>query len=205
VVTLRDVAKIAGISVSIASRTLSDDPTRQVAIENLAPLGHRRLAFVGPAPAVDERAEAFIYALARLDLPLDPALVIQSPWTAECAYPVARELFTRGVVPDALVGACDMIAMGAAKKCDLRLPDDLAITGFDYISFARYLNPPLTTVHVPKELLGELAVRKVDRAHKSSRASTCHPIGPDDPGGTGMVWGKEPADHAGVCSREGDS
>ncbi len=51
--------------------------------------------------------------------------------------------------------------MRAAKECGLRLPDDLAITGFDDIPFARDLDPPLTTVYVPKELLGELAVRKL--------------------------------------------
>lgn len=133
-------------------------------IDHLVALGRRRLGFFGPSAVTDERAEAFIHALARHDLPLDPALFVHSPWSAEGAYPVAKAFFAAGHRPDALVCACDTIAIGvmrAAKECGLHLPDDLAVTGFDDISFARDLDPPLTTVHVPKELMGELAVRKL--------------------------------------------
>ncbi len=133
-------------------------------VDHLVALGRRRFGFLGPPPTTDERAEAFIDALAHHNLPFDPARCLRSPWPAEGAYEVAKTLFTGGNIPDALVCGCDTIAIGAmraAKECGLRLPDDLAITGFDDISFARDLDPPLTTIHVPKELLGELAVRKL--------------------------------------------
>jgi DNA-binding LacI/PurR family transcriptional regulator len=133
-------------------------------VDHLVALGHRRLAFLGPAPTVDERAEAYIHALARHDLPFDPARFMRTSWSAEGGYQVAKALFAGGSRPDALVCACDTIAIGAmraAKEHGLRLPDDLAITGFDDISFARDLDPPLTTIHVPKELLGELTVRRL--------------------------------------------
>jgi DNA-binding LacI/PurR family transcriptional regulator len=133
-------------------------------IEHLVALGHRRLAFLGPTPSVDERAEAFMHGLARHDLPFDPALFLPVPWSAEGSYAATRTLLVSGSRPDALVCASDTIAIGAmraAKEFGLRLPDDLAITGYDDISFARDLDPPLTTVHVPKELLGELAVRRL--------------------------------------------
>lgn len=158
----------------IQGRWNEDLPTDIIAIEkrramyrvvdHLVALGHRRLGFLGPSPDANERAEAFVHALARHDLPLDPALFLRSPWPAEGAFEVARALLAGGNRPDALVCGCDTIAIGtmrAAKECGLRLPDDLAITGFDDISFARDLDPPLTTIHVPKELLGELAVRKL--------------------------------------------
>jgi DNA-binding LacI/PurR family transcriptional regulator len=158
----------------IQGRWNEDLPTDIIAIEkrramyrvvdHLVALGHRRLGFLGPSPDADERSEAFVHALARHDLPLDPAFFLRSPWPAEGAFEVAMALLTGGNMPDALVCACDTIAIGtmrAAKECGLRLPDDLAITGFDDISFARDLDPPLTTIHVPKELLGELAVRKL--------------------------------------------
>ena len=133
-------------------------------VDHLVALGHRRLGFLGASPTTDERAEAFIHALARHDLPFDPAHFLRSPFPTEGAYEVAKTLLAGGNIPDALVCGCDTIAIGAlraAKECGLRLPDDLAITGFDDISFARDLDPPLTTIHVPKELLGELAVRKL--------------------------------------------
>jgi DNA-binding LacI/PurR family transcriptional regulator len=133
-------------------------------VDHLVGLGRRRLGFLGPSPTADERAEAFLDALAHHDLPREPANYLLSPWPAEGAYEVAKMLLTGGNIPDALVCGCDTIAIGAmraAKECGMRLPDDLAITGFDDISFARDLDPPLTTIHVPKELLGELAVRKL--------------------------------------------
>ncbi len=133
-------------------------------VDHLVALGRRRLAFLGPSPAADERAEAFVHALARHGLPFEAERCLVSPWPAEGAYEVAKGLLAGESLPDALVCGCDTIAIGAmraAKERGLRLPDDLAITGFDDISFARDLDPPLTTVHVPKELMGELAVRKL--------------------------------------------
>ncbi|MGH2389057.1 MAG: LacI family DNA-binding transcriptional regulator [Chloroflexota bacterium] len=133
-------------------------------VDHLSRLGHRRLAFLGPSPDADERAEAFTQALVGHDPPRDPALLFQAEWSADAGYRATKSLLTAGHGPDALVCACDTIAIGAmraAKEFGLRLPQELAITGFDDISFARDLDPPLTTVHVPKELLGELAVRKL--------------------------------------------
>ena len=131
-------------------------------VAHLVGLGRRRLSFLGPSPASDERAEAFVQALARHDLPADPALCHPAPFPTEGAYEAAKALLAGGDVPDALVCGSDTIAIGAmraAKECGLRLPGDLAITGFDDIPFARDLDPALTTIHVPKETLGEVAVR----------------------------------------------
>jgi len=133
-------------------------------VGHLVALGRRRFGFLGPSSAEDERAEAFVQALARHGLPLDPTLCVETPWSAEGAYPFAQALLARDDLPDALVCGCDTIAIGAmraAKQRGLRLPDDLAITGFDDIPFARDLDPPLTTVRVPKEVMGEVAVRKL--------------------------------------------
>ncbi len=131
-------------------------------VGHLVALGRRRFGFLGPSPLTDERAEAFVQALTLHDLPLDPTLCLETPWSTEGAYPFAKTLLARDALPDALVCGCDTIAIGAmraAKERGLRLPDDLAITGFDDIPFARDLDPPLTTIHVPKERLGAVAVQ----------------------------------------------
>jgi len=133
-------------------------------VGHLVALGRRRFAFLGPPPSQDERAEAFVQALACHGLPLDPAYCIPTPWSAEGAYPFAKAVLASADVPDALVCGCDTIAIGAmraAKERGLRLPDDLAITGFDDVPFARDLDPPLTTVRVPKETMGVVAARKL--------------------------------------------
>ncbi len=134
-------------------------------VSHLVSLGHRRLVFVGPDRSLDERARAFEHALAAYELPCSSSSFIKTPWHSEGAYPILCELFQEHAIEaDALVCGCDTIAIGAmraAKENSLRIPDDLAITGFDDIAFARDLEPPLTTVSVPQRLMGELAARRI--------------------------------------------
>ncbi len=133
-------------------------------MDHLIALGYRRFCFIG-GDFIDERAAAFSEALLRAQLPLPPTWFIQTPWNTEGAYAVARELLHNGGAPfDVLVCACDAVAIGvmrAASACGLRVPDDLAVTGFDDISFARDVDPALTTIHVEKESLGRCAVRRL--------------------------------------------
>ncbi len=138
-------------------------------VEYLIALGHRRFAYLGGTGGADggpgePRALAVARALTRHGLPLDPDLYGETPWTAEQAYDAAAALLARDPVPDALVCASDALAIAAlraARNRGLRVPDDLSITGFDDIALAREVDPPLTTVHVPKEMLGAVAVRKL--------------------------------------------
>jgi LacI family transcriptional regulator len=65
-----------------------------------------------------------------------------------------------GKLPDALVCANDQMAIGALRTLSargIRVPDDIAVVGFDDIFPASLCNPPLTTVHQPIRKLGELA------------------------------------------------
>jgi LacI family transcriptional regulator len=68
--------------------------------------------------------------------------------------------------PDAIDCASDHIAIGAMQWLNqngYRVPDDVAITGFDNIPGSEFTIPPLTTVHVHKELMGALAVERAIR------------------------------------------
>ncbi len=134
-------------------------------IGHVAAQGHRRLGYLGPTPEHDRRAEGFVYALARHGLPLVPGLFVECDFGTEAGHAAALSLLSaRARDLDGLICACDTIAIGAmraAKEIGLHLPVDLAIAGFDNIRFSRDLDPPLTTVQVPKELMGELAARRV--------------------------------------------
>jgi DNA-binding LacI/PurR family transcriptional regulator len=133
--------------------TMEKHAAMDTLVGHLYALGRRRLAFLGPGPDNDRRGEAFVHALARRGHALASELFV------ECAFLRAHA----GAV-DGLVCACDTIAIGAmraAKECGLRLPSDLAMVGFDNIPFSRDLDPPLTTMQVPKELMGELAARRL--------------------------------------------
>jgi len=137
-------------------------------VDHLVALGRRRLAFLGPTPAQDRRAEAFAQALERQGLSPRPDFLVECDYVTDDAYRAASAFFRRcdraDLAPDGLVCGCDTIAIGAlraARECGLRVPDDLALTGFDDITFARDTDPPLTTAHVPKAVWGEVAARRL--------------------------------------------
>ncbi len=134
-------------------------------VGHLVALGRTRLGFLGPSAQTDRRGDGFIYALHRRGIPFNSDLYVESGFSTEAGYAGARALLTNHAGElEGLVCACDTLAIGAiraAKECGLRLPADLAITGFDNIPFARDLDPPLTTIQVPKEFMGELAVRRL--------------------------------------------
>jgi DNA-binding LacI/PurR family transcriptional regulator len=134
-------------------------------VGHLAGLGRCRLAYLGPTAELDRRGDGFLHALARHNLSMLPKLFVECDFSAEAGYAAALQLLSSGPgTVDGLVCACDTIAIGAvraAKELGLRLPGDLAIAGYDNIPFSGDLDPPLTTVQVPKELMGELAARRL--------------------------------------------
>ena len=139
-------------------------------VDHLVGLGRRRFAYLGPAVTRDERPEAFYQRLASHGLAAPPENCPITPWTTDGAYPIALELLARRRTEiDAVACACDPIAIGvirAAKELGLRLPEDLAIVGFNDDPLAQDLDPALTTVTAPKELMGVLAARRlIERIH----------------------------------------
>ena len=81
--------------------------------------------------------------------------------TEHTGYQAGLRLFSQQTPPDAIVTCNDNIAVGvyrAAHELGLRIPDDIGIASFNDISVAQFLNPPLTTVHLPSEEIGETAV-----------------------------------------------
>ena len=81
--------------------------------------------------------------------------------TEESGYELAKTLLGRENRPDVIVTANDNMAVGAYRAihgAGLRIPEDIAVASFNDISIARYLNPPLTTVRLPAERIGENAV-----------------------------------------------
>lgn len=135
--------------------------------------GRSRLFYVGgPAEAPDARARraAFDEELARhpgarLTGSFEGRFVAASGQLAVREILAARQLGDRGgEIPDAIVCANDQMAIGAMRELQaagLRVPADIAVTGFDDIHLGALLAPPLTTVHQPMRLLGERACAMV--------------------------------------------
>ncbi len=127
--------------------------------------GRKKVAFLGDAsthyPEFFARYCGCDAALREAGLRLNPALQVDAPSTEQAGYDAARELMSRGLAFDAVFAASDLIAIGAMhafKEAGLRVPEDVAVVGFDGTPMARFSNPPLTTVVQDTSKAGELLV-----------------------------------------------
>jgi len=134
---------------------------------HLIGLGHRRIATIaGPARNTDarQRLEGFRAALAEKGLSASPELELCGDFTEHSGYEAALALLNLSPRPTAVFVANDYMAVGALgafHDAGLRVPEDIALAGFDDIPLARYLTPPLTTVHVDMLRLGQRAVERL--------------------------------------------
>ena len=128
--------------------------------------GRKRIAFIGTAtsatPEFLDRYRGYCAALDAAGLPHRLALQADALSTEEAGHDAVRRLIGRGEPFDAIVCASDLIAIGAIRgltEAGLRVPEDVAVTGFDDILAAGFYNPPLTTV---AQQPGEAGVLIVD-------------------------------------------
>ena len=133
------------------------------AVKHLLQLGHRRIAHIlgraGYQNSV-ERYQGYREALAEAGVSFDPALVVQGDFTVPSGRAGAETLFALPERPTAIFAANDDTASGvlnAAEAAGIRVPDDLALVGFDDAAPAAFMRPPLTTVSQPFFEMGKRA------------------------------------------------
>ncbi len=142
----------------------------RLATETLLNQGHRRVGFVNVAaqePAPLGRMAGYRQALANYGIPFDAALVrfIEEPFEglATSTYDCVLSLLEMDDPPTAIFCFNDMMALGAydaVRKSNLRIPEDVAIIGYDNVEIlAAQIHPPLTTIELPNFEMGRLAVR----------------------------------------------
>lgn len=128
---------------------------------------YQRIAFVGRSPDLAHghaRYEGYGQALQRADLPLDATLVMGGDFDESSGYRAMTLLLGLSNPPQAVFFANDQMALGAlaaAREKNVRVPDDVAIVGFDDIQAATYVQPPLTTVRQEIRQQGVLAVQRL--------------------------------------------
>lgn len=125
----------------------------RMAAEHLIAAGRQRIAFLGDAspryPEFRDRWRGVAQALAAAGLPRDSGLTADAISTEESGYKAAIRLLRRGVPFNGLVAASDLIAVGALRALaehGRRVPEDVAVTGYDDIPAASLCRPSLTTV-----------------------------------------------------------
>ena len=137
----------------------------RLAGEHLIAQGRRRIAFLGQAddhyPEFADRYRGLCEALADSGLTVDPALQLDAISYEDAGQRAAEQLLASGAQFDAIFAASDLIAIGAMRAllaAGRKVPDDVAIVGFDDQPAASMTNPPLTTLSQDLKGAGELLV-----------------------------------------------
>lgn len=136
-----------------------------LAVKHLIEKGHQRIGFLGGSEDSydgEKRLEGYRESLQKYGLKINEKDTLRATFT-EISGLIAMEAFineNKGDIPSAFICANDEMAMGAMKamkKAGLRVPEDVAVVGFDDISIAQYSDPPLSTIRVEKKQWGEYA------------------------------------------------
>ncbi|MCC7107544.1 MAG: LacI family DNA-binding transcriptional regulator [Chloroflexi bacterium] len=133
----------------------------EMATSHLLALGRRRIAVLGGPrdhTTVADRLAGYRRALGRVGLA--PARELEGDFTPRSGQQAVAQLLTGSCLPDGLFCANDSMAIGALvqfRRAGVRIPEDVAIVGFDDVPLAEYVEPGLTSVAVPAYELGATA------------------------------------------------
>jgi LacI family transcriptional regulator len=122
--------------------------------------GHQRIAMIcadQSFPVIIRRYGAFRRAMEEANLPVRPEYIVQGDWSVESGQSAIKSLLELPQPPTAVFAASDTIAIGAleaAENMNFRVPEDIAIIGFDNIPAASWVRPRLTTVAQYPEQMG---------------------------------------------------
>jgi LacI family transcriptional regulator len=152
-------------SIAVDNRGGAEQMTR-----HLLQQGHQRIAHIsGGEQNHDgrERLCGYRAALAEAGVNADPALVIEGDFTETAGHDSALALLALADPPTAIFAANDSMAIGALsalQHAGVRVPEEVAVVGFDDIPIAQYVTPPLTTVRVAISSLGARAAVRLFEA-----------------------------------------
>jgi DNA-binding LacI/PurR family transcriptional regulator len=136
-------------------------------VRHLAALGRRRIAFMcaeHPAPTETSKMRLIGYqqGLESCGLPVDTSLIVfGSVADADAASASLATALDAGMAPDAIVCRDDLVALGALRTLSergIRVPEDVAITGWDDITLASALRPSLTSIRADSAQLARRAL-----------------------------------------------
>jgi LacI family repressor for deo operon, udp, cdd, tsx, nupC, and nupG len=151
-------------NLSVSSAHIDNERAAAEVMAHLYDLGHRRIGVItGPliSPISRDRLAGVQGAVPR-QAKLKALTVATGDFSIESGEARAGELLDRPSAPTALFCFNDEMAMGALaaiRRRGLKCPDDISVVGFDDIRFARYLDPPLTTISQPTHEIGRHVVR----------------------------------------------
>ncbi|WP_422480162.1 LacI family DNA-binding transcriptional regulator [Pleomorphochaeta sp. DL1XJH-081] len=167
-------------TLSIPTIKINYAESIKMVTQHLIDLQHKRFAFLagalytpdGRSPVVVEKLLGVQSTLESAGLSIDENALLEGPPTIDWGFQATKQLlsYPTSKRPTAIICSSDMVALGAlhaARSSNLSIPKDVSVVGFDDISMAAHANPPLTTVAIPKQRMGRLAVQIILRLRDS--------------------------------------
>ncbi|GAA4423102.1 LacI family DNA-binding transcriptional regulator [Georgenia halophila] len=151
--------------------TMRNVEAAKAATEYLLGIGRRRIAVVGVHPgevvgSAGLRLQGYEEALAEAGIERDPALYgAVGPWGRANGAQAIGTMLDAGTVPDAVFGLNDTLALGAMHEMQvrgLRVPEDVAVIGFDDIEEAQYSTPTLSSAHFDRDEVARTALQLLE-------------------------------------------
>jgi len=150
------------LNIGYSKIIIDNEQGAYLATSYLVQAGHRRIAFISgdlSRSSFKQRYDGYIKALRQNRIKVDEKLIRCGG--LEDGYSLAKKLLQSEKI-SAIFVANDINAMHvyrAVFDLNMRIPQDVSIVGFDDIAMAKYAIPPLTTIHVYKDVMGSFAVR----------------------------------------------
>lgn len=149
--------------------TMQNVESARAATEHLLGIGRRRIAVIGAHPLKQDdirsanlRVRGYREALEAAGMPYDETLVrVAAPWHRENGAAAMRLLLEEGVEFDALFALNDTLGLGALRalgEAGVRVPDDVAVIGFDNIDESRFSVPSMSSVDPGRDQIAQMAV-----------------------------------------------
>jgi LacI family transcriptional regulator len=133
------------------------------AVRHLIEQGHRAIAVVGAGDVLvgQERVRGYLHALTEANITPHPGWIQMGDFSQESGYRAMQALLSSEHPPTAVFAANDLVAYGALfalREHRLRIPDDVALVGYDDLPASQLISPALTSINQSQHVLGQQAV-----------------------------------------------
>lgn len=158
-ICIADVSDSYGVSIQESERRASE-----ALVGHLIALGHRRIAMIAPPeryPSAEKRLQGYLDAISKSGIAVDKDLVKRGDFSFASGARIASRFLRMDIRPTAIFAANDRMALGAmaaARQTGIRIPEDLAVAGFEDSREAAISLPRLSTVRPPHAAIARAAV-----------------------------------------------
>lgn len=149
-----------------------------LAVEHIIKSGYKRIAYISgkrDIPSSLQREEGYLEALKKYDIAVDSSLIKYGDSSHASGVTLSGDLLDLPNPPDAIFTGNNLITLGALEtinKREIKIPQEVAIVGFDDMYWSNSFNPPLTAVRQPAHEIGkraiELLIQRIEDPHKST-------------------------------------